>query len=127
MASQIQDVQISPLERILSQVGRGLAAAQRELDQSSLATQIALDSDPVARSLGLRATWYHMPEVDVNLKLTFNLRREDRVENARFVRRFKMYASPLNATHQNTFRTEGTGTSEIRARIVSIPAASGNG
>jgi hypothetical protein len=34
-----------------------------------------------------------------------------------------MYAAPFNASYQNSFGSEVSGTSQIRAKIVSIPPA----
>lgn len=119
---QIEDVLISPLEEILTRIGQGVANAQRALDLNSIATQTLLASDPVLREFGLEATWYHMPEVTLELKMTLTLRREDQVRNNRVVlRKVRMYASPFNASYQNSFNADIAGTSQIRARIVSIP------
>jgi len=120
--SQIEGVLISPLEEILTRIGQGVATAQRALDLDSIATQTLLASDPVLREFGLEATWYHMPEVTLELKMTLTLRREDQVRDNRVVlRKLRMYASPFNASYQNSFNADIAGTSQIRARIVSIP------
>ena len=123
MMTQIDDVLIDPLERVLVQIGQGVASAQRALDLNSVATQMLLTSDPVLSELGLTATWYHMPEVEAELKLAFSLRREDKVVNNQLVaRKFRMYAAPYNAAYQNSFGSQVSGTSQIKFKIVSIPA-----
>jgi len=125
IATQIDDVLISPLERILTEVARGVAEAQRQLDLNSVATQTQLANDPLLRELGLETTWYHIPEVELEIKLSLSLRREDRMEGDRLlVRRFRMYAAPFNATYQSSFQADVAATSQLRARIVSIPPAS---
>ena len=122
VTTQIDDVLISPLEQILFQVGRGVAKAQQELDINSIRTQTLLESDPVLAEFGLQATWYHMPEVELEMKMALNLRFEDIFEDNKFrYRRLRMYGSPYNAAYQNNFKAEVSGTSQIKAKIVSIP------
>jgi hypothetical protein len=123
-STQIEDVLIDPLERVLSLVGQGVANAQRAMDLNSVATQTLLVNDPVLKELGLEATWYHMPTVEVELRLSLSLRREDQIKDNKLVaRKFRMYAAPFNASYQNIFGSEVSGTSQIRAKIVSIPPA----
>jgi hypothetical protein len=74
------------------------------------------------KEYGLEATWYHMPEVNVELKMNLTMRAEDTVKNGKVaLRKLRMYAAPFNASYQNTFRADVAGTSQVRARIVSIP------
>lgn len=123
-STQIEDILIDPLERVLSLVGQGVANAQRAMDLNSVATQTLLANDPVLKELGLEATWYHMPTVEVELRLSLSLRREDQIKDNKLVaRKFRMYAAPFNASYQNNFGSEVSGTSQIRAKIVSIPPA----
>jgi len=122
--SQIDDVLISPLERVISRIGQGLADAQRAMDLNSIALQSQIENDPALRESGIEATWYHMPETEVELKLALNFRREDKVKNNKFIsRKFRMYGAPLNAVYQNAFRSEVSGSSQIKFKIVSIPPA----
>jgi hypothetical protein len=123
-STQIEDILIDPLERVLSLVGQGVANAQRAMDLNSVATQTLLANDPVLKELGLEATWYHMPTVEIELRLSLSLRREDQIKDNKLVaRKFRMYAAPFNASYQNNFGSEVSGTSQIRAKIVSIPPA----
>ena len=122
--SKIDDVLISPLERVLARIGQGIADAQRTLDLNSIATQTEIDNDPGLRESGLEATWYHMPETEVELKLALNFRREDKIKGNKFIsRKFRMYGAPLNAAYQNAFKTDVSGSSQIKFKIVSIPPA----
>ncbi|MGH8727592.1 MAG: hypothetical protein ACREV9_05440 [Burkholderiales bacterium] len=121
---QIEDVLIRPMEEILAQVGQGIATAQRTMDLNSIATQTLLATDPALKEFGLEATWYHMPEVEVELKMALTMRREDRMKDNRVVlRKLRMYGAPLNASYQNSFNSDVTGASRIRAKIVSLPPA----
>jgi hypothetical protein len=122
VAKRVEDVLIHPLAEVLARVGQGVADAQRAMDLNSLATQTLLANDPVLKEYGLEATWYHMPEVNVELKMNLTMRAEDTVKNGKVaLRKLRMYAAPFNASYQNTFRADVAGTSQVRARIVSIP------
>ena len=122
LPTHIEDVLIRPLAEVLSRIGQGIADAQRAMDLNSIATQTLLANDPVLKDYGIEATWYHMPEVNVELKMSLTMRTEDTVKNNKVVlRKVRMHAAPFNASYQNMFRADVAGTSQIRARIVSIP------
>ena len=124
LPSKIDDVLISPLERVIARIGQSIADAQRTLDLNSIATQTQIENDPALRESGLEATWYHMPETEVELKLALNFHREDKIKGNKFIsRKFRMYGAPLNAAYQNVFKTDVSGSSQIKFKIVSIPPA----
>lgn len=120
--SKIKEVLIEPLEEILLHVGRGIAQSQLELDKNSLATQILIDNNKDLSEIGIKATWYHFPEINVELKMNLSLheiveRKEDKVQAIRL----KIFSAPINATYKNTFDYDVTGASIIKAKIVSVP------
>jgi hypothetical protein len=63
-----------------------------------------------------------MPETEVDLKLSLNYTREDTLKNGKLVvRKHRIYGAPMNASYKNTFNAEGSGSSRLRFKIVSIP------
>src|SRR5919201_5320630 len=66
----------APIESVIAALGKSIGAAQAALDRSSIATQDALDADPVMSGLGLQATWYQLPRVDLELKLSMTMSEE---------------------------------------------------
>jgi hypothetical protein len=124
MADEIEEVLLRPLGDVLAKVGEGVAQAQRAMDLNSLATQTLIDNDPVLSEYGLQATWYHMPEVTLELKMSLTLKRETKTDASGRVRQAKLslLAAPHNARVQNTLGLDVQGTSTVTARIVSIPA-----
>jgi hypothetical protein len=124
MPDEIEEVLLRPLGDVLAKVGEGVAQAQRAMDLNSLATQTLIDNDPVLSEYGLQATWYHMPEVTLELKMSLTLKRETRTDASGRVRlsKLSMLAAPHNAKVQNTLGLDVQGTSTVKARIVSIPA-----
>jgi hypothetical protein len=123
MPDEIEEVLLRPLGDVLAKVGEGVAQAQRAMDLNSLATQTLIDNDPVLSEYGLQATWYHMPEVTLELKMSLTLKRETRTDASGRVRlsKLSMLAAPHNAKVQNTLGLDVQGTSTVKARIVSVP------
>jgi hypothetical protein len=124
MANELQETLIRPLGEVLARVGEGIAEAQAAMDRTSLATQTAIENDPALRESGLQATWYAMPEVTVELKMSIALRTESRTQNGKVVqRRHSLWAAPFNASIANSSSSDVQGQSVLRARIVAIPPA----
>lgn len=118
----IEAILIEPLEDILLHVGRGIAQSQLELDRNSLATQILIDNNKDLRETGIKATWYHFPEVNIELKMNLFLhgiveKKDEKIQSIKM----KIFSAPINATYKNTFDYDVAGSSTIRAKIVSIP------
>jgi hypothetical protein len=123
MADEIEEVLVRPLGEVLARVGEGVAQAQRAMDLASIATQTLIDNDPVLSEYGLQATWYHMPEVTLELKMSLAMKRETRTDASGrvLVSKLRLLAAPYNAKLQNTLGLDVQGTSVVKARIVSIP------
>ncbi len=123
MADEIDEVLVRPLAEVLARVGEGVAEAQRALDLNAIATQTLIDNDPVLSEYGLQATWYHMPEVTLELKMSLAMKRETKTDSAGrvLVSKLRLLATPHNAKVQNTLGLDVAGTSVVKARIVSIP------
>ncbi|MEO3470756.1 hypothetical protein AAFN86_02735 [Roseomonas sp. CAU 1739] len=122
MPKEIEEVLVRPLADVLARVGEGVAEAQRALDAGSLAAQTLIDNDPALAATGLQATWYHMPEVTLELRMSLSLTRENTVQNGKvLLSRLQLLAAPHNARLQSTLGMEASGTSLLKARIVSIP------
>ncbi|WP_114376089.1 hypothetical protein [Elioraea thermophila] len=123
MPTDIEDVLVRPLGEVLAKVADGVAQAQRTMDLAAIATQTLIDNDPVLSGYGLQATWYHMPEVTLELRLSLSLQRSAKTDSGgRIVERsLSLLAAPHNARVQNTLGLEVQGTSTLKARIVSVP------
>lgn len=119
---KIEEVLIEPLEDVLLHVGRGIAQSQLELDKNSLATQVLIDNNKDLSESGIKATWYHFPEVIAELKMTLSLhgiveKKEEKVQSVKL----KIFSAPINASYKNTFDYDVAGASMIKAKIVSVP------
>jgi hypothetical protein len=116
---------IEPLEDILKHVGRAIAETQRDLDRNSIATETELADLRDELGYDLHATWYHLPETAIELKLSLSMQWEEQKRQGKpTVWKRSIRAAPLNASYRNLFDYDATGTSMIKSKIVSIPPAS---
>src|SRR5438046_9977689 len=122
----------APIEGVIVALGKGIAVAQTELDQNSLTRQEGIDSDPALSGLGLQATWYQFPRVELQLKLSLSV-VEDRSTpsgptpttgsslSALAVRR-RLVAQPVSAAYQYHFIYNAQASSQLTLSIVQVPA-----
>ncbi|NPE29995.1 hypothetical protein HNV12_18995 [Methanococcoides sp. SA1] len=116
---------ISPLSRILSEVGRSVADTQKALDRNSIETQMTIDSDEGMGGYDIEATWYHIPEVDIELKLSLSMEYEEERDSNKRIRGYKpvLHAAPLNASYGSLYGYDVKGSSTLKAKIVVVPPA----
>lgn len=108
------------LSDIITNIGRGIAEAQVELDRSSLEVQKVLDEDEDFSGYGLQASWYVMPETTFTLKMEYNVVEEKESEGSRPFNK-KIFVSPINAKYQNYFKSSESTESEFKFKIVPVP------
>jgi hypothetical protein len=115
------EVLIEPLSKFLASTGKAVAEAQLELDKNSINTQIFIENQEVLKNLDLKATWYHMPEINLELKMSLSVELQEEVTRKGKAWIKTLYSAPLNATYQRSFDYDVNGTSTIKAKIVSLP------
>lgn len=123
---EIEEILITPLSRFLGEVGRAVAETQLALDRNSIKTQIEIDEEKALSEYDIQAAWYHIPEVDLELKMSLTVKLEEERDSKNRIRSYKpvLNASPLNASYNSLYSYDVQGSSCIKAKIVSIPAAS---
>lgn len=116
---------IEPLEEILKHVGRAIAETQKALDENSIATETELADLREKIGYDLHATWYHLPETTLELKMSLSIDIEEVKKEGRIVgwKPPILRAAPLNASYRNLFDYDVAGASMLKAKIVSIPPA----
>lgn len=122
-SENIEEVLVSPLSTILAEMGKSIARTQRALDRNSIDTQIELSSDEVLKEYNLEATWYHIPEVDIELKMALSMAYEEEKDSKGRIRGYKriLNAAPLNASYKSLNSYDVEGSSVLKAKIVSVP------
>ena len=118
----VTDTLIKPLSDVLVQVGKAIAETQKTIDRNSADTQIFIENDEILSQYDLRATWYHMPEVDLELKMSLSMHEEKKLDTG--VTTPKILCAPINASYVRNFDYDIAGSSQIKAKIVPIPPPS---
>jgi len=132
----IQDTLVTPLPLLLTQTAQAIAEAQLALDETSMRLQQELDllsaearTEAEEEPTGLArfqidATWYHIPEVEVSLKMSLAMEVREQVSSSgKTIYRPRILSIPHNSRSKNLTNFEAEGTSTLKARIVSIPPA----
>ena len=120
----VSETLIEPLGEVIRQIGRAIADTQQELDRNSLATEIELADRREELGYDLHATWYFLPETEVEIKMSLSLCwQEQKKEGKPVTWKPVLFAAPLNASYKNLFDYDAAGTSVLKAKIVSVPPA----
>jgi hypothetical protein len=119
------EVLTQPLGEILKHVGRAIAMAQKAMDENSIATETELADLREKIGYDLHATWYHIPETNIEIKMSLSMHWEEQKKERKTVAwKPILFAAPFNASYKNLFDYEAAGASVLKTRIVSIPPAS---
>lgn len=112
------EILIVPLAQMIMKIGEGVAEAQRALDTSALERQNSLQNNyPALSEIGYNVTWYHMPEVQVELKMAVHYEKIEK-DNTKGT---GLFMTPFNAKYQKSLSYTAEGTSTIKLRIVPVP------
>ena len=130
----LHEVLIVPLPALLSQTAQAVAQAQTALDEMSMRVQqqlslltaealaVAGDEPAGLARFQVDAAWYHIPEVEIELKMALSLEVRERVSNGgKAIFLPTLLSMPHNARSQNLTNFQADGASRITARLVSIP------
>jgi hypothetical protein len=128
---QAVEVFSAPIEGVIVALGKGVGQAQTELDRASLANQDALDADPTLSGLGLQATWYQIPRVDLQLKLALAVVAEGQTSGSGPTvprppvtlptKGLRLIAQPVSAAFQNHFDYNAQASSTVNLTIMPVP------
>jgi hypothetical protein len=115
--ADLSDILITPIARIVREIGESVGEAQKALDQASMQSQSNLQtSHPELAEIGYEVTWYQMPEVQVELKMAIHFEKKNTSSPP------KLYLAPFNAKYKNALSYTADGSSALKLRIVPVPA-----
>jgi hypothetical protein len=132
--SKAVEVFSAPIQGVIAALGRGIAEAQMALDRGSVQAQEEINADPVLASLGMQATWYQLPRVELELKLAMTIAEQQAggttpagtiralAPATALVRPVRLIAQPVSASYQNRFNYDVNAASTIRLTVVPVPA-----
>ncbi len=127
------DTLSAPMGDLIASVGRGIAEAQRAMDEQTLEQIRALygedKGDELLRTLqqlGYQPTWYHIPEVNAELNVALSLsgatqQTAKSAASGKPAPRAKLYAAPVDASYTNRYGYELKAASVVKFRIVPVP------
>lgn len=144
----VSEVLASPLGDVIASVGEGVAAAQRALDEASLATTLEIYSEggepllQLMREIGYRPTFYALPEtvaeVNVSLQLSADGGGGPRGSTAASVSperplariapsasRVRTYVTPVDAGFANRYNFTAAASAKLTFKIVPVPVPAG--
>lgn len=127
--SELTEVAATSLGNLIAAVGKGLADAQRQLDQSAIATfreiQTATSGEArVLRELGYQPTWYRIPKLDAELAVTLSINGDEtQTGGGAGDGQPRLYATPVDATYRNKYEFSFELTSKVSFSIVPVPAS----
>jgi hypothetical protein len=133
-AEEVAELLSVPLEQLLTALGRGIGEAQASLDRHSIEIQQLIDSDPVLGQYGLSASWYSIPQTQLELKIAVALEapagpagpppkgpmilpREAGLMKALPT----LWAQPVNARYANQFGYDVQASSSVSLTVVPVP------
>jgi len=118
----------APIQGVIAGLGRGIAEAQIALDRGSVQAQEEIDADPTLASLGMQATWYQLPRVELELKLAMTISEQRGGTTAaptigaiRLAQPLRLIAQPVSASYQNRFNYDVNAASTIKLAVVPVP------
>lgn len=133
----------APLGELIAAVGRGVAEAQWALDMHTVETFKAVYGGDDAtfdalRQLGYQPTWFRIPEVAAEIYVTLSASGEERsgatttaaateqdvaAQGDTAPGRIQLYATPVDASFSNTYDYQLRACSQLKFRIVPVPAS----
>lgn len=114
-----EEVLIAPLEDIVEKIATSIAKAQVALDDSFLQTSTKLNqTNKELADIGYLPPWYHMSEVDLELKMTVHYEKTGETTEGK---KYLPFWSPFNAKYKSNFSYTEEGTSLLKIKFASIP------
>ena len=115
------------LEHLIIALGRGVATAQLELDRSSIQIQQLIDADPELSANGVSATWYQMPNADMEFKLALTFQSAQPVQRpgpggapSKLIPA-KLLVRPIDAAYANQYKFDASAASTVKLALVPVP------
>lgn len=115
-AVDFAEILATPAATMIREIGAGIAAAQRQLDQAAVAAQKALrETAPELEAAGYQVTWYQIPEATAEVRVAVHLERRSAGAPPR------LYLTPFNAKYRTGLQFTAEGSSRVTLRIVPVP------
>ena len=128
----------SPLGELISSVGQGVGDAQAALDQGALEQTLDIydlskdEARPeeelklltLIREIGYQPTFYTIPSTEVEAQISLSMDLKDQQTSpigGTPLSKFKVNATPLNASNVNRFGIQANAMAKLKFTIVPVP------
>ena len=123
---QLLNMVSAPIGDLISEMGRGVATAQKELDKQALDNYKEIYEDNTnalmsLKEMGYRPTWYHIPEAEAELQVSLSLGGD---YSGSGNSKMTLFASPVDAGFKNSYNYALEASSKLKFRIVPVPEPS---
>lgn len=146
LSALVSDVVASPLGDVIASVGEGVAAAQRALDEASLAQTLAIYGEQgeaglaLLREIGYQPTFYSLPETTGEVTVSMTLGNAASQNGAAAApaalgspvlgvaslsARARAYVTPVDAGFANRYGYSAQVSAKLHFKIVPVPPPAG--
>ena len=105
-----------PVEEILASVAGSVVKAQQVMDEQSLASEVRIREQELDKNFGLSANWYTIPELDLELRLAFEVGNRGEVKT-----------QMVDAEYQSKYGFDLKASSLLQSKIKAVPAGESSG
>lgn len=116
MADDIQEILIAPVASMIGEVGQSVAEAATALNVAQAAAYQNLPKELI--DAGIVPSFYHMQDVEVELKMTLQIEKETSGSGKKS---WRLFGSPLSAKTRAAQKTEATGSSSLKLTFAPGP------
>ena len=119
MANNIQEILVAPVASMISEVGESVAEAANSLNAAQVEAFKSVPKELV--EAGVIPSFYHMQNVEVELKMTLQIEREEQQTTPKRKRKWRLFSSPVSAKTEAVRKTAGTGSSTLKMTFAPGP------
>lgn len=105
-----------PIEEILASVAGSVVQAQQLMDEQSLDSEVRIREQELDKNFGLSATWYTIPELNLELRLAFEVGSRGEVKS-----------QMVDAEYQSKYGFNLKASSLLQSKIVAVPPGEASG
>ena len=120
-----EETLIAPLSQMLDSIGRSIVEASTELERAQLENYRNYPAD--LKQVGITPTFYHMQQVEVELKLALHITGQGESTKTDYGKRSwgGLGAAPVNAEYSETRNFDVNGSSRLTMTFAPSPPPAG--
>lgn len=116
MTGKIEEILVSPVSSMVREVGVSVAEAAISLSKAQAEMVANRPKELVAA--GILPSFYHMQDVEVELKLTIQIEEQSGSSGKK---KWGLFATPMNARYKNALKYNAEGSSVLKMRFAPGP------